>query len=228
MRRRRPNRPRAPRRIPGLTERLREVIGSFGSTTAAAVAVDRSEGALRKWLRGQSEPSASDIRRLCEGSGYVAEWFLFGTGLHGRCERASRTLNGTFMPQQRASEILLGLVNGVDPLTQEDLPKGTILEKADVVRALLIGVATIEFAAARELRRKQFPQNTGRTWTGEENGQLVESFQAREPIAEIAARHGRTVRAIKARLEKLGLVTAEQRITVDRLNSGTKDAANAG
>jgi transcriptional regulator with XRE-family HTH domain len=75
-------------------ERLSEVIDSFGSTTAAALAIGRSEGALRKWRRGQSEPSASDIRCLCEASGFSAEWLLFGTDLRGRCERENRTLAG--------------------------------------------------------------------------------------------------------------------------------------
>jgi len=96
---RRKQRPRAPRVVPGLIERLREVIDSLGSTCAAAAMIERSEGALRKWCRGESEPSASDIRRLCEASGYSAEWFLFGTDLHGRCERENRTLAGPFRLQ---------------------------------------------------------------------------------------------------------------------------------
>jgi transcriptional regulator with XRE-family HTH domain len=87
--------PRLSRIEQGLVERLTEVIGSVGSTNAVALAIGRSEGLLRKWLRGQSEPAASDIRRLCEISGYSAEWILFGTDLQGRCERENRVLEGT-------------------------------------------------------------------------------------------------------------------------------------
>jgi hypothetical protein len=77
-----------------LIDRLREVIDSIGSNLSASKAIARSEGAVRKWLRGESEPSASDMRRLCETSGYSAEWVLFGTDLQGRCERENRRLAG--------------------------------------------------------------------------------------------------------------------------------------
>jgi hypothetical protein len=130
------------------------------------------------------------------------------------------------MQPQRAREILLSLVNGVDPLTHEDLPNGTILEKAETVRALLIGVATIEQAMDRASRRAQLPRNIGRTWTAEENSQLHDAFQAGVTLTDIAARHGRTKRAIEARLEKLGLITAEQRSTIDRFGSIAREAAN--
>jgi transcriptional regulator with XRE-family HTH domain len=90
----RKQRVRAPYTVVGLTERLKEVIDTFGHITVAASVIDRSEGALRKWLRGESEPSASDIRRLCEASGHSAEWFLFGTDLQGRCEQENRVLDG--------------------------------------------------------------------------------------------------------------------------------------
>lgn len=86
--------PRGPRAVPGLVERLNEVVNAFGHVTKAASVIERSEGAVRKWCRGRSEPSASDIRRLCEASGYSAEWLLFGTDLQGRCERENRVLSG--------------------------------------------------------------------------------------------------------------------------------------
>lgn len=87
--------PRASRIDRELIARLREVIDLIGSNLTASKAIARSEGAVRKWLRGESEPSASDIRRLCETSGYSVEWVLFGTDLQGRCERENRRLGGT-------------------------------------------------------------------------------------------------------------------------------------
>jgi DNA-binding transcriptional regulator YiaG len=76
--------------VPGLIERLHEVVRSLGSQSAAAHSTHRSKGTLRKWLWGKSEPTAIDIQRLCETSGYTAEWVIFGTDLWGRCEREHR------------------------------------------------------------------------------------------------------------------------------------------
>jgi hypothetical protein len=117
------------------------------------------------------------------------------------------------MKEQRARQILQALIQGVDPMTGEDLASGTVLQHADVLRALLAGVSALEQMAARAQRRAQLPDNVGRAWTSEEEGTLVAAFQSGDALADIAARHGRTVRAIEARLERLGLLTPEQRST---------------
>ena len=119
------------------------------------------------------------------------------------------------MKEQRARHILQALVQGVDPLTGEELPPGTILQHADILRALLAGVSALEQTAARAQRRAQLPGNVGRAWRDEEENTLVAAFKSGDPLPNIAARHGRTVRAIEARLEKLGLLTAEERSTSD-------------
>jgi hypothetical protein len=74
----------------------------------------------------------------------------------------------------------------------------------------------MEQETARASRRAQLPQNIGRAWSAEEQAQLIDAFHAGVSAADIAARHGRTVRAIEARLEKLGLISADQRTTLDR------------
>ena len=117
------------------------------------------------------------------------------------------------MKEQQARHILQSLVQGVDPSTGEELPPGSILQKAEVLRALLAGVAALELVAARAQRRAQLPGNVGRAWSKQEEALLVEAFKCGESPAEIAVRHARTLRAIEARLEKLGLLTAEQRST---------------
>jgi len=120
------------------------------------------------------------------------------------------------MQERRARQILQALIQGVDPFDGSDLPSGTVLQQADVLRALLAGVASLEQDAARASRRAQLPRNIGRSWTSEENSKLVASFNAGEKLAEIATKHGRTLRAIEARLEKLGLISADERTTADR------------
>lgn len=109
--------------------------------------------------------------------------------------------------------ILMNLIQGCDPESKEPLPRDCIIHRTDVLRALLAGLEALEQTAARALRRAQLPENVGRSWTTEEEKELVTAFKGGESPTVIAREHGRTLRAIEARLEKLGLITAEQRTT---------------
>jgi hypothetical protein len=117
------------------------------------------------------------------------------------------------MKQPRAKQILQSLIQGIDPVTAEELPRETVLQRADVLRALLAGVSALEQTAARALRRAQLPDNVGQSWTTEEEHKLIAAFKSGNSPLTIAREHGRTLRAIEARLEKLGLITAEERTT---------------
>lgn len=117
------------------------------------------------------------------------------------------------MKQIRARQVLQSLIQGLDPETGEELPRETVLQHAEVLRALLAGLSALEHTAAREQRRAQLPDNVGQTWTTEEEHRLVAAFKSGESPPTIARQHGRTLRAIEARLEKLGLITAEERTT---------------
>lgn len=117
------------------------------------------------------------------------------------------------MQEQRARKILQALVEGLDPTTGGELEAGTVLQRAEVLRALLAGVAALDQVSARAQRRALLPGNVGRNWSPEEERALVTGFQAGDSLPDIAAKHGRTLRAIEARLERLGLLTAEQRTT---------------
>ncbi len=117
------------------------------------------------------------------------------------------------MMQTRARQILQSLIQGIDPVTGEELPRDTVLQHADVLRALLAGLSALEQTAARAQRRAQLPDNVGRAWTTEEESRLVAAFKSGESPTVIARKHGRTLRAIEARLEKLGLITPEERTT---------------
>jgi hypothetical protein len=108
---------------------------------------------------------------------------------------------------------LQSLIQGIDPVTGEELPHATVLQEAEVLRALLAGLSALEQTAARAQRRAQLPDNVGQAWTTEEESRLVAEFKSGNSPTAIAHQHGRTLRAIEARLEKLGLITAEQRIT---------------
>jgi hypothetical protein len=123
------------------------------------------------------------------------------------------------MQVKRAREILDSLLHGVDPIKGRDLSIDSVLQDPDVLRALLAAIEALNDSVARASRRSQLPRNIGRTWTPKEHEELLREFHANKPLAEIAASHGRTLRAIEARLQNAGLITASQRKTEDRFSS---------
>lgn len=68
------------RQTSGFPARLRERLGRFGSAQALALAIQRSESAVRKWLRGRSEPSVTDLRAICEVTQTRIDWLVTGRG----------------------------------------------------------------------------------------------------------------------------------------------------
>jgi hypothetical protein len=108
---------------------------------------------------------------------------------------------------QRARVVIQSLVQGVHPSSGKDLPKDSIVNEVEVTRALGTAVMAIDQVSARLARRAQLPESVGKAWTEEEERRLRAAFNRGKPIPEIATEHGRTIRAIEARLEKLGLLT---------------------
>jgi len=117
------------------------------------------------------------------------------------------------MQHTEARSILVSLIEGRNPGSGEALPNDCVVHRPDVIRALLVGVGAIDTTDARVKRRAQLPENVGIGWTTKEEEQLRSEFAAKEPLTAIATRHGRTLRAIEARLERMGLITAEERTT---------------
>ncbi len=118
------------------------------------------------------------------------------------------------MKAKRATEILRCLVQGIDPTDGSEVPSGaSVLNKPEVIRALLLAIGAVEEKSARDARRATLPANVGHTWTAEEEQALARAFQAGDPVAEISQRLGRTVRAIEARLVRLGFLSPDQRTT---------------
>ena len=121
---------------------------------------------------------------------------------------------------QRAKRVLQALIQGVDPENGTELPADTVLNRVDVVRALLAAISALATATARAQRHAQLPASVGKKWSEIEEHQLKEEFARSEPIRLIATKHGRTVRAIEARLERLGLLRPDQRTTARPFLSG--------
>ena len=109
------------------------------------------------------------------------------------------------MPKSETLRVLCALVAGRDPRSTQRLPAGSILHTPNVLRALLLAVSALEAAAARERRRAALPPNVGRDWTHSEDAELRFELAGEVPISAIAARHGRSIRAIELRMRKMGL-----------------------
>ncbi len=127
---------------------------------------------------------------------------------------------------QRARTVLEALVQGVHPKTGSELPEDSVVNEIEVNRAMSTAVLALDQMNARLARRAQLPESVGKSWTDEEEQQLIDAFKSGDPIALIATKHGRTVRAIEARLAKRGLLRADQRTTSDPVLMPTNPREN--
>lgn len=113
---------------------------------------------------------------------------------------------------QKARAVLQSLVQGLHPESGAELPKQDIVNNIEINRAMSTAVMALDQVAARLTRRAMLPDKVGKGWTEEEEQQLRDEFNRSEPLPLIATKHGRTLRAIEARLERLGLLAADQRV----------------
>lgn len=114
---------------------------------------------------------------------------------------------------QKARQVLQALIDGVDPNSGTDLPNDAVLNRPDVIRALLASISALDAVQARAQRRAQLPAGVGKSWSDDEERRLREEFTNGDPVSVIATKHARTIRAIEARLERVGLLRADQRTT---------------
>lgn len=120
------------------------------------------------------------------------------------------------MDETKALNILSTLANGVNPLTGEVFPADSPYQAPDIVRALYVATRSLGARSSPKPARAGMPSNVGKPWTEEEDQRLLAEFdRGREPRA-LAAAHGRTLAGIEARLEKLGRISSQQRVTANR------------
>lgn len=110
------------------------------------------------------------------------------------------------MDLSEALRIVRSLADGIDPHTGEVFPDDSPYQNPQVVRALFLAVRALERLEARKRREKHLPERAGKPWTDEEDKALCEGFNAGLTVPQLAQRHKRTEGAIRARLEKLGIV----------------------
>jgi len=121
----------------GFAARLREVIDAYGSASGLAKAIDRSEGAVRKWLRGESEPNVTDLRAVCEQTSTSIDWLVTGRGMRDALAPAVR--DTAPQPYQTGNrEPLNGqLLEGILLAVQEEL-RNAGLELPLVKQSMLV------------------------------------------------------------------------------------------
>jgi hypothetical protein len=115
-----------------------------------------------------------------------------------------------------ARTTLKSLVEGVDPVTGYPIPKSLVLHHAVVIRALLCAVAVLEADVARARRRARLPRNTGRPWRRDDDERIIAAFRGGKAPDEIAGEQQRSLASVESRLQRLGVLAAEQRVTRDR------------
>ena len=106
----------------GFAARLREVIDAYGSASALAKAIDRSEGAVRKWLRGESEPNVTDLRGVCEQTATSIEWLVTGNGAREALRGVSEPPPPPYLNPPR-EQVNTELLEGILLAVQEELRK---------------------------------------------------------------------------------------------------------
>lgn len=136
----------------GFAARLRQVVDAYGSTSALARRLERSEGALRKWLQGKSEPNVSDLRRICEATGTNVEWLVTGRGVRNgpvsvrdsTIARATAAMRAPF--DYQLFDALMASV--------EDETRALGLELPRTKRSSMIGMLYDRFADTKEIDRE--------------------------------------------------------------------------
>jgi transcriptional regulator with XRE-family HTH domain len=120
----------------GFAARLREVIDAYGSASGLAKTIERSEGAVRKWLRGESEPNVTDLRALCEQTGTSIEWLVTGKGVR---DAQAEVREAAPPPYQNPSREHLNvqLLEGILLAVQEEL-RNVGLELPLLKQAMLV------------------------------------------------------------------------------------------
>lgn len=121
----------------GFAARLREVIDAYGSASGLAKVIERSEGAVRKWLRGESEPNVTDLRSLCEQTGTSIEWLVTGRGQRQALALGVRDAPPPPYQNVTREQLNVQLLEGILLAVQEEL-RSAGLELALLKQSMLV------------------------------------------------------------------------------------------
>ena len=103
-----------------------------------------------------------------------------------------------------AQTIIDALANGVDPQTGEVLPSDGALGHAQVVRALFVASKALSQSAHRARLEATRPGKAGKSWSQDEDAQLLQAFDGGRELRALASQHERSAGGIRSRLVHLG------------------------
>jgi hypothetical protein len=129
------------------------------------------------------------------------------------------------MSPLEAKRIVEALASGIDPETGDVLPAQSTFNSPQVIRALFVAGKALDSAAKRAERDNSLPGNAGRSWSDEEDKELLALFDSGAPVKSIAAEHGRTQGAIAARLVRLGRIKDRAEVYAEAQLIDPPDAA---
>jgi hypothetical protein len=103
--------------------------------------------------------------------------------------------------------ILEALANGIDPVTDREIPDATF-RSPEVIRALFTASTVLQRTGSVEPGRAR-PAAAGARWTDEEDAAVCREYEAGESFTAIAQKHTRTTGAVMSRLVRLGRIDGE-------------------
>lgn len=108
------------------------------------------------------------------------------------------------MDKVRATELLRGLADGINPLTGELLTPDCVCNQAEIVRAFHYILSELEQAKTKQL--KPGSENAGKPWTNEDDQALCKMFDAGSSKQDICSYFKRSQGGIASRLVRLGKI----------------------
>jgi hypothetical protein len=79
-----------------------------------------------------------------------------------------RRFTVTASKRSTTKKILQALIRGMDPRTGEELVQDTILQRVEVIRALITSLEAVQATEQRASRRSLLPESVGQRWTEDE------------------------------------------------------------
>ena len=139
---------------------------------------------------------------------------VWGVKSHWRLGEYGDAVTGdqsmTNLSSTEDTALLARLAEGIDPFTGEVLPNEHLLQHPQVVRALFHAIHALERQGKKTQRDSSLPANAGSAWTKQEDEELIQDFDSKTSIPDIAQKHSRTKGAITSRLVRLGKITIRE------------------
>lgn len=90
------------------------------------------------------------------------------------------------MDSSQALGIIQALADGIDPRSGEVFAAESPYQNAQIVRALVVALRSLQERIEMENRRRSLPGNVGKPWSVEDESLLSSEFDTGKDVAELA------------------------------------------